>query len=422
MSERLLPVAAAALVLAACSPAGQPVQLPSSPQPSAAPVHASTTTTEPPGLSTDTASPGVSAASIPDLALYAWRMAVRGLDSPVDIQFPPDGTQRMFVVEQPGRIRILSNGEAAAEVFLDITDRVESRGNEQGLLGLAFHPQFATNGRLFVNYTDRSHHDVIASFGTSLSGLGDPASESILISVDDPYPNHNGGVLAFGPDGYLYAGLGDGGSGGDPLGNGQNTNSLLGKILRVNVDAGHPYAIPADNPFASGGGRPEVWAYGLRNPWRLSFDSATGDLFVGDVGQGTWEEIDVLPYGAAGGLNFGWNYREGAHSFSGSPPAGSPLMDPVAEYSHAEGGCSLTGGYVYRGAMREWDGIYLYGDYCSGKIWGLLAADAVRAASLLPSKLLFETQANITTFGQDRGGELYFADRSGSVYQLGPLP
>jgi glucose/arabinose dehydrogenase len=264
---------------------------------------------------------------------------------------------------------------------------------------------------------------VIARFRVSADpGLADPTSETILIREDDPFPNHNGGALAFGPDGYLYAGLGDGGGANDVLGNAQNTSTLLGTILRLDIDGGEPYAIPADNPFVQGGGRPEIWAYGLRNPWRLSFDTATGDLYIGDVGQGSWEEIDFLQTGSPGGINFGWNYREGAHGFAGIPPVGAKLVDPIAEYGHDAGDCSVTGGYVYRGRMPEWTGIYLYGDYCSGRIWGLLGQNAAGAGALREARLLFETGARITTFGQDPGGEVYLADRAGGIYRLEPQP
>ena len=224
--------------------------------------------------------------------------------------------------------------------------------------------------------------------------------------IEQPYSNHNGGALAFGPDGYLYAGLGDGGLAGDPHKNGQNTTSLLGKILRIDVNNGNPYAIPSDNPFGN-----EVWAYGLRNPWRISFDSATGDLYIGDVGQGDWEEIDYLPVGSQGGANFGWSIMEGNHGYDGEAQPG--LLLPAAEYSHNEGGCSVTGGYVYRGAMPEWNGIYLYGDYCTGTVWGLILSKAG-----WQSQVMFETGVTITSFGQDESGEIYFASDNGNIYQL----
>ena len=344
-------------------------------------------------------------ATFPDPNAYTWQMIISGLQRPVDLQ--PDGSGRLFVIEKVGRIRIIQNDQLIEIPFLDITDRVRSTGNEQGLLGLAFHPQYSQNGRFFVNYTDNNGHDVIARFQVSSDpNSADLNSEVKLLAVDDPFPNHNGGVLAFGPDGYLYAGLGDGGSQGDPFGNGQNTKVLLGKILRLDVDSAEPYAVPPDNPFGN-----EVWAYGLRNPWRLSFDKLTSDLYIGDVGQNMWEEIDFLPAGSPGGTNFGWNFREGAHDYQGGGP--TSMVDPIAEYSHPEGGCSVTGGYVYRGSMPEWNGIYLYGDYCSGKIWGLIQQDGG-----WQSQLLFDLDGTITSFGQDASGELYLLSDSGEIYRL----
>ena len=343
--------------------------------------------------------------TFPDPNAYTWQMIVSGLQRPVDLQ--SDGSGRLFVIEKVGRIRILQNDQLVEAPFLDISDRVESGGNEQGLLGLAFHPQYAQNGRFFVNYTDNNGHDVIARFQVSSDpNSADPNSEVKLLQVDDPFPNHNGGVLAFGPDGFLYAGLGDGGSAGDPFGNGQNTRALLGKILRLDVNSAEPYAVPADNPFGN-----EVWAYGLRNPWRFSFDRSTGDLYIGDVGQNTWEEIDFLPKSSPGGTNFGWNFREGAHDYKGGGPQG--MVEPVAEYSHSEGGCSVTGGYVYRGSMPEWNGIYLYGDYCSGKIWGLIHSE-----NGWQSQMLFDLDVTITSFGQDQAGELYLLSDNGVVFRL----
>jgi glucose/arabinose dehydrogenase len=267
------------------------------------------------------------------------------------------------------------------------------------------HPYFAQNGFFYVNYTGAGGDTFISRF-TVNGEIADPNSEVILLRLEQPYPNHNGGTLNFGPDGYLYAGLGDGGSGGDPHGNGQSLNTLLGKILRVDVDSAQPYAIPPDNPFGD-----EIWAYGLRNPWRISFDSITGDLYIGDVGQGDWEEIDFLPANSSGGQNYGWDHREGAHDFEGGGPAG--MIDPIAEYSHPEGGCSVTGGYVYRGSMTEWNGIYLYGDYCTGFVWGL-----IRSAEAWQKQLLFDTDFRITSFGQDANGEIYIMDDAGGVYLL----
>jgi glucose/arabinose dehydrogenase len=332
-------------------------------------------------------------------------MVVSGLTRPVDLQ--PDGSGRLFIVEKVGRIRILQDGQLLDQPFLDIDERVGSLGNEQGLLGLAFHPQYAQNRRFFVNYTDNNGDNLIARFQvTSNPNLADSNSEVRLLGIDDPFPNHNGGVLAFGPDGYLYAGMGDGGGAGDPFENAQNTNVLLGKILRLDVDSAEPYTVPTDNPFGN-----EVWAYGLRNPWRLSFDKRTGDMYIGDVGQGQWEEINYLPADSPGGTNFGWDLREGAHDYEGS--ASPELIDPIAEYSHAEGGCSVTGGFVYRGSMPEWNGIYLYGDYCTGFIWGLIGAE-----DGLQKQQLFDLQALITSFGQDQDGEIYLLSDDGSIYHL----
>ncbi len=324
----------------------------------------------------------------------------------------------MFVLVQPGRIMIVHNGQLLGSPFLDITSKVGSAGSEQGLLGLAFHPDFSHNPYFYVNYTDVNGNTVIARYQAH-GDQADPGSEKVLMHIDQPFPNHNGGAMLFGPDGDLYIGLGDGGAEGDPLGNGQNTDVLLGKLLRIDVDHGDPYSIPSSNPFVAGGGRPEIWAYGLRNPWRVSFDRATGDLYIADVGQDNWEEVDFLPAGSPGGSNFGWSYREGLHRYSlASPPGHVHFIDPVAEYSHADSSCAISGGYVYRGSMQEWQGIYLYGDFCSGLIWGLLHSGPGASLSW-QSRLLFQTRAHITTFGQDPSGEIYLADRGGTIYKLG---
>jgi glucose/arabinose dehydrogenase len=361
------------------------------------------TFTPSPVPSTDTPA---SAAGFPDPNAYAWaQLPLAGLERPVDLQ--ANGSGRLFVIEKAGRIRIIENEQLLETPFLDITDRVGSRGNEQGFLGLAFHPDYQENGRFFVNYTDTRGDTVIARFQVSSDpNLADPNSEVPLFGYDQPFPNHNGGVMVFGSDGYLYIGSGDGGGAGDQFGNAQNTGTMLGKILRVDVDSAEPVAVPPDNPFGN-----EVWAYGLRNPWRISFDRATGNLYIGDVGQGQWEEIDFLPAGSPGGANFGWNHREGAHDYKGGGPEG--MIDPVAEYSHPEGGCSVTGGYVYRGSMPEWNGIYLYADYCTGMIWGLLQVDGG-----WQTQLLFDLQVTITSFGQDDSGELYLASDNGGIYRF----
>jgi glucose/arabinose dehydrogenase len=345
------------------------------------------------------------ATTFPDPSAYDWQLVVSGLQRPVDLQ--TDGSGRLFVIEKVGRIRIIQDGQLLETPFLDISDQVGSVGNEQGFLGLAFHPQYAENGRFFVNYTNNNGDTEISRFQVSTDpSSADPDSEVKLIGIDQPFPNHNGGALIFGPEGYLYAGLGDGGAAGDPRGNGQSLDTLLGKILRLDVDSAQPYGIPADNPFGN-----EIWAYGLRNPWRLSFDKLTSDLYIGDVGQGEWEEIDFLPAGSAGGANFGWDFREGAHDYEGGGPDG--MIDPVAEYSHQEGGCSVTGGYVYRGSMPEWNGIYLYGDYCTGLIWGL-----IRSNDGWQKQMLFDADLTITSFGQDEAGEIYLLSDNGSIYRL----
>ncbi len=385
-------------------PSAQTPISPATPSNSETPSSSPADSTETPFADTATET-AASATTFPDPNGYTWQPVVEGLQRPVDLQ--PDGSGRLFVLEKVGRIRIIESDELLEAPFLDITDRVGSRGNEQGLLGLAFHPRYSENGRFFVNYTDVNGDTVIARFQVSGDpNAADPASEVRLLGIDQPFANHNGGVLAFGPDGYLYAGLGDGGSQGDPNENAENPERLLGKILRLDVDSAEPYTVPADNPFGS-----EVWAYGLRNPWRISFDKATGDLYIADVGGGSWEEIDFLPAGSAGGANFGWDHREGAHEFEGGGPAG--MIDPVAEYNHAEGGCSVTGGYVYRGSMPEWNGVYLYGDYCSGFIWGL-----INNGGAWQSQRLFDMDVNITSFGQDSAGEIYLVSDNGGIYRL----
>jgi glucose/arabinose dehydrogenase len=300
--------------------------------------------------------------------------------------------------------------------FLNIEDRVNDSSNEMGLLGLAFHPDYAQNGYFYVNYTGDGGDTFLSRFQVSGDpNLADPASEVNLLHVSQPFPNHNGGGLAFGPDGYLYAGLGDGGSFGDPFNNAQNPKSLLGKILRLDVDHGDPYGIPPDGPFSGiqdDEARREIWRLGLRNPWRISFDQLTGDFYIGDVGQGDWEEIDYLSPNDFSPINFGWPTFEGTHHYKGPLPEG-PTILPIAEYNHAEGGCSVTGGYVYRGAMAEWNGIYLYGDYCTGYVWGLIRSD-----DEWQSQLLFETNERITSFGQDQAGEVYLVTDGGLVLKL----
>ncbi len=339
----------------------------------------------------------------------------------MDLQTPGDPS-RLFVVEQRGRIRLLRGRTVVTTPFLDITDRVGSSGNEQGLLGLAFHPRFGENGRFFVNYTDRSGDTHIAEFRAgSGADTVDPGTERTLFVQDQPFANHNGGQVTFGPDGFLYIGLGDGGSGGDPQGSGQNLGTLLGKLLRIDVDRAEPYAIPADNPFTGGAGaRPEIWAFGLRNPWRFAFDRASGDLFIADVGQNAVEEVDAEPAPRRGGQNYGWNITEGSRCFSpasGCPQAGITL--PIAEYGHGEG-CSITGGVVYRGCrMPGYAGTYFYSDYCSGFVRSL-RLEGGRAVDQRDWTSQLGTRRNPASFGTDADGEVYILELGGNVYEIVP--
>ena len=346
------------------------------------------------------------------------------LRQPLHVTHAGDGSNRLFVVEKEGRIRVIADGELRPEPFLDITDVVGSDGSEQGLFAVAFHPEYRTNGRFFVHYTDKRGDTVIARYEVSSDpNTTDPASAVTLLTADQPYANHNGGQIAFGPDGYLYIGLGDGGSGGDPHDNGQSRNTLLGKILRIDVnqEGEQPYGIPADNPIvADAGARPEIWALGLRNPWRFSFDRTTGDLFIADVGQGAFEEVHVERAGTGGGKNYGWNIMEGSSCFEprrGCEQQGLEL--PIAEYDHSQG-CSITGGMRYRGTgVPAFGSTYFYGDFCSGRIWGLAEEEGGtwRATELL------ETNASISSFGEDEAGELYLTDLTrGGVYRLAAAP
>jgi glucose/arabinose dehydrogenase len=360
-----------------------------------------------------TATPA-SVVAFPDPSQYAWISVAKGLDKPLGLTHAGDGSGRSFVIEQRGMIWVFQNWERFPFPFLDIRDRVVDIQNEQGLLGLAFHPDYEGNGFFYVNYTGENGDTFISRFTISPDpNVADPASEKVTLRIKQPYGNHNGGHLLFGPDGYLYIGTGDGGSAGDPEGNAQSTNSLLGKMLRIDIDQGDPYAIPGDNPYASGGGHPEIWSIGLRNPWRYSFDRVTGDLYIGDVGQNEWEEITFLPSGHPGGANLGWDYWEASHRFEGVPPEGLEVVPPIWEYNHAAG-CSVTGGIIYRGSMTEWQGIYVYGDFCSGTIWGLLRD----TEGVWRNMILYQTAANITSFGEDEFGELYMVDRRGGVTLL----
>jgi glucose/arabinose dehydrogenase len=336
----------------------------------------------------------------------------------VGIANAADGSRRLFIVEKKGRILVVQDGALLDTPFLDIAGRVGSSQNEQGLLGLAFHPDYAQNGTFFVNYTNLQGDTVVSRFVVSGDpGRADPASEAILLTLDQPAGNHNGGHLSFGPDGYLYIGTGDGGASGDKYGNGQNGQTLLGAMLRLDVDSAQPYAIPPDNPFVGNPNvRDEIWAIGLRNPWRYSFDRQIGDLYIADVGQNVYEEVNFQPAGALGGQNYGWPIMEAAHCFPEERECDrSGLALPVVEYDHAQG-CSVTGGYVYRGQeFPKANGIYLFGDYCSGRIWGL-ARDG--DGNWLVSELA-QSGAQISTFGEDEAGELYLLDmRDGQLLKV----
>jgi glucose/arabinose dehydrogenase len=358
-------------------------------------------------------------------------MAVRvanNLSEPVDLASPPGDTARVFIVEKTGTIRILRGGQVLARAFLDISGFV-STGGEQGLLGLAFHPQYASNGKFYVYYTDKADGNIhlVEYLVSSNPDSASATNREILFQDHSLHSNHNGGQVAFGPDGYLYIGLGDGGSGGDPLGNGQNLNVLLAKILRIDVNSGSPYAIPAGNPFqGQTGKRGEIWSYGQRNPWRFSFDRGNGDMYIADVGQERWEEVNYEPAGM-GGRNYGWNRMEGRYCYPpGTTCNQTGLVLPVAEYDH-QAGCSITGGYVYRGSLHpELAGTYFYGDYCTG----LLRSFRIMNGTAVEEKdwtRALRTEAGgamqgLSSFGLDAAGELYFVLLDGEVYRLMKRP
>jgi glucose/arabinose dehydrogenase len=364
------------------------------------------------------AAPVATAPPVPQPA-EAWspRIALQqiadGFDRPLHITHAGDGSGRLFVVEKVGRIRIVRDGRVLPEPFLDITDRVGSRANEQGLLSVAFHPRYRENGWLFVNYTDDDGDTVVSRFEAT-GDRADPVSEQVVLTIGQPFANHNGGLIVFGPDGMLYIGMGDGGSAGDPLGAGQDRSTLLGKILRINVE-NLPYTIPPDNPWADGvDGRQENWVIGVRNPWRFSFDRATGDLFIADVGQNRLEEVHLLRAGRIAGANLGWNVMEGDECFRRNDCNRDAFDLPIDVYPHSLG-CSITGGHVYRGAaFPALQGVYVFGDFCSGRIWGLRPSGAEwERVELLQSGL------QIASFGEDEAGELYVAGyNNGVLYRI----
>lgn len=345
-----------------------------------------------------------------------------GFDQPVDLAHAHDGSGVLYIAEKPGTIRQIADSERVDEPFLDITDRVGSSGYEQGLLGLAFPPNYADSSVFYVNYTDLDGNTVVSRFHVADNDLADPASEEVILTQVQPFPNHNGGQLKFGPDGYLYIGLGDGGSGGDPEGNGQAMDTWLGKILRLEVDpaivpAGEPYAIPEDNPLIDQeGALPEIYAYGLRNPWRFSFDAETGDLLIADVGQDQVEEINLLPVNPDGALNFGWNITEGLDCFSSAECDTTGITLPILTYTHAEGGCSVTGGEVYYGEnLTDLYGTYIFADFCSGLVWQGVRGDDGTWTMSAP----VQSGLAISSFGVDEAGEVYVLDlNSGIIYRM----
>ncbi len=359
---------------------------------------------------------------------------VSGLSDPLFLD-APSGDPRLFVIEQPGRIVLIKDEVLQPTAFLDIQNLVRSTGNEQGLLGLAFHPDFSTNGRFFVNYTASSPAGATVVAEYTAAGDADVANATgtILLTINQPESNHNGGMLAFGADGYLYIGSGDGGGGGDQhgtIGNGQDLNTNLGKLLRIDIDSGDPYAIPTDNPYAGGGGSPEIWAYGLRNPWRFSFDSMTGEVYIADVGQGPdnppgQEEVSVQA-GNAANVNYGWRIVEGTQCFN--PIAACNMTAkaaPVHTYPHSQGRRSITGGYVYRGAcLPDIQGRYFFGDYIGTQIYSFEHAGGA-ITNLQDLESMLDPGGNInrlTSFGEDGFGELYVISRNGRVFRIVAAP
>ena len=411
------PLLLALLMLGACA----------SPSPSGTLGEASTGGTSSPAPSSASPLPSPPGSTIPPLQSGPDRLRVElvtsGLVDPIGITHAGDDSGRLFVNERGGRIMVIeADGSLRAAPFVDLSSRLVA-GGERGLLGLAFHPDFEQNGRLFVHYSRAGDGaTVVSELQASPDRATADPSERVVLTLAQPFANHNGGQLAFAPDGYLYVGLGDGGSGGDPFGNAQNPDVLLGKILRLDIDsapaAGRGYAIPPDNPYAAegsapGAGLPEIWAIGLRNPWRFSFDLRLGDLYIGDVGQGAWEEIDRQPADSTGGENYGWNVMEGRHCFQdGCDQTG--YVKPIAEYP-TSAGCAVTGGYVYRGADQpDLQGVYVFADYCSGVIFTL----QVDEGTITPKQVL-ESGLQVSAFGEDQEGELYLADLGGGgIYRV----
>ena len=344
---------------------------------------------------------------------------ITGLVNPVAIAHAGDGSGRLFITQLSGQILIFDGDRILPQPFLDLGSLV-STGGERGLFSVAFHPEYPNNGFLFVNYTDTNGDTVVARYSVSADpNVVDAGSAFILLAVEQPFTNHNGGQLQFGPEGFLYIGMGDGGSGGDPSNNAQTLSNLLGKILRIDVDGGSPYSIPPDNPFlGEPGANAEIWAWGLRNPWRFSFDRLTGDLFVADVGQNNLEEVNFQPVDSQGGQNYGWRLMEGSACFNPSVNCNNGLLTlPILEYDHSVG-CSITGGYRYRGNENPGlAGVYFYGDFCTGLIWGATENNAGQWTTAV----LLDTDFSISAFGEDETGELYlahFSSDDGTVFRI----
>lgn len=366
--------------------------------------------------------------SMPDASQFELVAMIGGFRNPLYVTHAGDGSGRLFVVEQTGNIWIIdAEGRLLNTPFIDLSGIVSqdvlARYSERGLLGLAFHPDYAENGQFYVNYTDQEGMTHVVNYSVSADdpNLADPASARELLTINQPYANHNGGHMSFGPDGYLYISVGDGGSRDDPLDAGQNPSTLLGTILRIDVDdfdIQQPYGIPEGNPFNRDlRFAPEVWAYGLRNVWRFSFDRATGDMYLADVGQNEWEEVNFQPADSEGGENYGWVAYEATHRYRGEEPQGEVVM-PVAEYDHSLG-CSITGGYVYRGeAVPELQGAYLYSDYCSGRIWAAYRDES----GAWQSGQVMGTGFSVSSFGEDEAGELYLVNYTqGNIWKFVPV-
>jgi glucose/arabinose dehydrogenase len=363
-------------------------------------------------LNEPVATPSVAPAALSSGQLTVVKV-VGGFSSPLGVTHAGDGSGRLFVVEQGGRVRIVKGGKIIG-TFIDARSRTNG-GGERGLLGLAFHPDFPTNRYVFIYYTRASDGDIVVSRlqANTAKTFASLSTEKVLFTINHPRSNHNGGALAFGPDGYLYIGIGDGGGGGDPDENGQDRNVLLGKVLRINpgTGAGGGYSNPADNPFVGTTGADQIWAYGLRNPWRTTFDRTSGDLYIADVGQSRREEVNLEDVADPGGNNYGWDVMEGSLCYE--PPSGCSLAGdvlPVAQYSHSFG-CSITGGYVYRGSHRDLQGLYVYGDYCSGRMWTMNANGTGET-------LRRDTTLNISSFGESEAGELYLTHHGGALYRV----